>query len=61
MFSPTVFFQQTTENPQHPDPAGRSRHLLPALLADLFREVAPDYLAGSDPLQQLLRLLQAAA
>lgn len=59
--SPTVLFQQTTEDPQHPDSAGRSRHLLPALLADFFREVAPDYLAGSDPLQQLLRLLQAAA
>lgn len=59
--SPPVLFQQTTENPQHPDPAGRSRHLLPALLADFFGEVASDDLTGSDPLQQLLRLLQAAA
>lgn len=59
--SPTVLFQQTTADPQHPDPAGRSCYLLPALLTDLLREVAPDHLPGSDPLQQLLRLLQAAA
>ncbi|XP_015739228.1 transmembrane protein 39B isoform X2 [Coturnix japonica] len=56
-----LLFQQTSEDPQHPDPAGRSRHLLPALLAHFLREVAPDHLVGSDPLQQLLRLLQAAA
>lgn len=58
-FFPLVFLQQTFTNikyPHHP----RGRHdILPALLADMFRKMASDDIAGSDSLQQLLRLLQA--
>lgn len=55
-----VLFQQPTAYPQHPLAAGGRRHWLPAVLPDVLREVAPDHFTGPHPLQQLLRLLQAA-
>ena len=33
---------------------------LPAVLLNVLGQVAPDHLTGANPLQQLLRLLQAA-
>lgn len=59
--SRAVLFQQTSADPQHPPAAGGCCHCLPAVLLDVFRKVAPDHLTGAHPLQQLLRLLQAAA
>lgn len=57
---PLVFFQQASADLEHSAPPGRSRHLLSALLAGGLREVAPDHLAGPDPLQQLLCFLQTS-
>lgn len=55
-----VLFQQPTADPQHPLAAGGRRHCLPAVLPNVLGEVAPDHFTGPHPLQQLLRLLQAA-
>lgn len=59
--TPAVFLQQAFTNTEHTRHTGGRHDILPALLAHMFREVAPDDIAGSDPLQQLLRLLQAPA
>lgn len=56
---PAVFLQQAFTNTEHTGHPGGRHDILPALLANMFGEVAPDDIAGSDPLQQLLRLLQA--
>lgn len=57
--APAVLLQQAFTNTQHTRHPGGRHDILPALLANMLGEVAPDDLAGSDPLQQLLRLLQA--
>lgn len=54
-----VFLQQAFTNIEHTRHPGGRHDILPALLVNMFGEVAPDGIAGSDPLQQLLRLLQA--
>lgn len=58
--SPPVFLQQASSNIKHPHHPGRSDDILSALLADVFRKVVSDDIVSADPLQQLLRLLQAA-
>lgn len=57
-FLSPVLFQQTFTDIEHTGHLGRCYDILPALLLDLLGEVASDDIAGSDPLQQLLRFLQ---
>lgn len=57
--SPPVLFQQAFTDIEHTGHPGRRDDILPAVLLDMFGEVASDDIAGPDPLQQLLRLLQA--
>lgn len=59
-FPPPVFLQQAFTNIEHPHHLGGCHDILPALLVDMLRKVASDDIAGPDPLQQLLRLLQAS-
>lgn len=57
--APLVLLQQAFTNIKHTGHTGRRHHILPAVLVDMLGKVAPDDIAGSDPVQQLLRLLQA--
>lgn len=59
-FPTLVLLQQAFTNIEHTHHPGRCHDILPALLIDMFRKVASDDIAGSDSLQQLLRLLQAS-
>lgn len=54
-----VFLQQAFTNIEHPRHPGGRHDILPAVLVNMFGEVASDDIAVSHPLQQLLRLLQA--
>lgn len=59
-FTLPVLLQQAFTNIEHTCHPGGRHDILSALLVSMFGEVASDDIAGSDPLQQLLRLLQAS-
>lgn len=57
-FFHTVFLQQAPSNIKYPHHSRGIHDILPALLINVFREVAPDHIISPHPVQQLLRFLQ---